>query len=241
MGIFNHYPELQNNILVIIFIILNKSSQTTLKKFLETLDITTLSTHLDIYRCKLRNHAKEINNYHLNILLIITHNLTSQDNNNNYPENKKHLQAIAYSIASFFDRSNKRYSDFTNRKFVEITIQDTLLKIVCFLSKYAECCFILLKSDFTNDFVSYINNFVSRKNSDTKSETTNDRKSLTSAKNKDFIMYITEKKKRKMNVENIKKVCYSIINSVCTIVFNLAKQEDSRIFDEFAIVVRIFF
>lgn len=235
MGKFNHYPELQNNILLIIFSILNKSSTSTVKKFLEIFDIATLSTHLDIYRCKLRNHAKEINNYHLNIYLIITSHFIKQEN----AENNKILISIAYAIASFFNRSNKRYGDFTNRKNVEIQIQDTLLKIVSHLSKVKECCFILLKSEFGNDFVSYINSFVSRK-SDTKSENTYDRRSLTSVKNKDYILYITEKKKRKMNIEVIKKICYSILISVCTIVLNFALQENN-IFDEFAIVVRIFF
>lgn len=231
MGKFNHYPEIQNNILLIIFSLLNKSNTNTIKKFVEIFDIGSLSSHLDIYRCKLRNHAKEINNYHLNIYLILTSHLIKQQN----PENNKNLIAIAYAVARFFDRENKRYGDFTNRKYVEIQIQDTLLKIVSHLSKIKEGCYILLKSEFTNDFITYIFNFVSRK-SDTRSETTNDRRSLTSLKNKDYILYITEKKKRKMNIEVIKKICYSIMNSICTIVLNFALQE-INIFDEFVIVV----
>jgi len=235
MGKFNHYPEIQNNILLIIFSLLNKSTTNVVKKFIEIFDIAALSSHLDIYRCKLKNHAKEINNYHLNIYLIIASHLIKQDD----LQNNKNLVAIAYAIASFFDKNNKRYSDFTNRKNVEIQIQDTILKIVCHLSKIKEGCYILLKSEFIHDFISYINNFVSRK-SDTRSETTNDRRSMTSIKYKDYILYITEKKKRKMNIEVIKKICYSIINSVCTIVLNFALQENN-IFDEFAIVVNIYF
>ena len=235
MGKFNHYPELQNNILLIIFCIINKSDTNAIKKFIEIFDITTLNSHLDIYRCKLRNHAKEINNYHLNILYIITSHLIKLPSN----ENGNSLISIAYAISNFFDKNNKRYNDFTNRKYVEIQIQDTVLKIVNHLSKNKDCCYILLESEFFNDFISYLNNFVNRK-SDTRSETTNDRRSLASMKNKDYILYITEKKKRKMNIEVIKKICVSILFSMCSIVLNISNQED-KIFDQFAIVVKNYF
>jgi len=226
MGKFNHFPELQNNILHCLFCIVNKCNTNSIKKFLDVFDIETFNSHLDIYRCKLRFHAKEINNYHLNILYLITSNLVRQDS----PENKEKLNLIAKSIASFFDKNNKRYQDFTNRKFWEIQIQDTLLKMVNHLSKIKECCNILLKSDFINDFFSYLNNFLCRK-SDTKSE-----RSTASLKYKDYLLYVCEKKKRRINIETIKKYCFSILNSSCNIVLNFALQENT-IFDEFATVV----
>jgi len=156
--------------------------------------------------------------------------LIKQDN----PENNKNLIDIAYAMAEFFDKNNKRFNDFSNRKFVEIHIQDTILKTINNLSKVEECCHILLKSEFANDFISYINNFIKRK-SDSQSENT-DKKSSSSLKNKDYLLYITEKKKRKINIEITIKICYSILLSIINIVYNFALQENT-IFDQFAVVV----
>ena len=117
MGKFNHYPELQNNILCIIFTLLsNKNDIAKVQKFTEIFDILTFNRYLDIYRCKLRSHAKDINFYHLNILYLFTQSL----NKLSLEEKKPYLNDIAISMSYFFDRNNKRYKDFQNKKLLEI-------------------------------------------------------------------------------------------------------------------------
>ena len=220
---FNHYPEVQNNILMILYTILNKSDPKSVEKFVEIFDIQTLDNYLDIYRCKLRSSAKEINSYHLNILYLITSNLIKSGN----PKNTTILITIAHSIGNFFDKQNKRYNDFSKRKFYEIQIQDTILKIVNILSRNGECTKILLETEFFDNLICYIIDFSGKNNSDTKS--------VSSKKQKDYLQRIVEKKIR-LNIDIVKKICFSIMISICNILFNIVNDE-GNLFDIFALLV----
>lgn len=153
-------------------------------------------------------------------------------------ESQSHLIQIAASIALFFDKNNKRFNDFTSRKFYEINIQDLILKIVNLLSKNRDCSDILLQCQFFSDLFSYLNSFAFVKKNDMRSENT-DRKSVRSGKAKDYIQYITDKKKRSLNLDVIKKLCHSILSSTCNIIKNIFNNydEEDQMFDHFSIVV----
>jgi len=244
---FNHYPELQNNILCIIFTLLgNKSDVTKIKKFIEIFEILNLNSFLDIYRCKLRSHAKDINFYHLNILYLFTQSL------NKLPleEKRPYLKEIAISMSYFYDRNNKRYNDFKNRKLLEIQIQDLTLRIINILTKDRECCFVLFECDFFDDLINYLQIFCSNKNdananlnsksqSDIKSlKSINDNKSLKSIKNQGFTSYVIDKKKRRMNADSIKKYLTGIILNILNIIFNISNQDGEDVFDKFTVFVK---
>ena len=110
MGTFNHYPELQNNILCIMFTLLSHKSDdkdkqkkfsdvVKIKKFTDIFEIINLNNYLDIYRCKLRSHAKDVNFYHLNILYLFTQSLNKLPSE----EKKPYLKDIAISMSNFYD------------------------------------------------------------------------------------------------------------------------------------------
>lgn len=235
MGKFNHYPELQNNILCIIFtLISNKSEIGRIKKFIEIFDILNLNSYLNIYRCKLRNHAKDINFYHLNILYIFAQSLNKLPSE----EKKKYLKDISIAMSHFYDTNNKRYNDFKSKKLLEIQIQDLSLRIINILTKDRESCLILLDCDFFNDLINYLNVFSNNK-SDNKG--LSDSRSIKSIKNQGFIAFVIDKKKRRMNSESVKKYLTGIILNILNIIFNISDQEGEDIFDKFTVFVRIIF
>lgn len=237
MGKFNHYPELQNNILCIIFTLLsNKSDLNRIRKFIEIFEILKLNSYLNIYRCKLRSHAKDINFYHLNILYLFTQSINKLP----FEEKKNYLKDIAISMSYFYDNNNKRYSDFKNKKLLEIQIQDLSLRIINILTKDRESCLVLLECDFFNDLINYLTIFCSNSNPNNSSSMKNlsDNKSLKSIKTQGFVTYVIDKKKRRMNPESIKKYLTGIILNILNIIFNISDQEGEDIYDKFTVFVR---
>lgn len=235
MDNFNHYPEIQNNILCIIFTLLsNKNDIGKIKKFIDFFGILDLNSFLDIYRCKLRSHAKDINFYHLNTLYLFT-----QSMNKLPPDEKKpYLKDIALAMSHFYDKNNKRYNDFKNKKLLEIHIQDLSLRIINILTKERECCFILLECDFFNDLFDYLNTFCSNKNDTNKQS---DSKSLKSIKNQGFTTYVMEKKKRRMSPENVKKYLTGIILNILQIIYNISNHDGDEIYGKYSDYVKIYF
>jgi hypothetical protein len=253
---FNHYPELQNNILCIIYNLLgnvnlnasgngngnnnsvgNKSDLGKFKKFTDIIDILSLNSLLDIYRCKLRSHAKDINFYHLNILYLFSQTFYKLP----LEEKKPYLKDIAISISLFFDKNNKRYNDFKNRKLLEIQTQDLILRIINILTREKNCCYVLLDCDFFNDLINYLNTFCSNKNDKndniSTSKSQSDYKSLKSIKNQGFLSYVIDKKKRKMNPDSIKKYLTGIILNILNIIYNISNQEGEDIYNKFTVFV----
>jgi hypothetical protein len=157
-------------------------------------------------------------------------------------EKKTYLKDIAISMSLFFDRNNKRYNDFKNRKLLEIQIQDLILRIISVLTREKDCCYVLLDCDFFDELINYLNIFSSTRNDNVStSKSQSDSKSLKSIKNQGFIPYVIDKKKRKMNPESIKKYLTGIIFNILNIIYNISNQEGEDIYDKFSGVVNIYF
>lgn len=258
---YTHYPDVVKNCYSIFLCLLKRTNEEHLGKFLIIFDLKKFQNSFEIYKFKLRASSKEINLFFINILYILVSFyqkksvrdklIDEEENEDSYENNKnlsnkntqidyvfrdkyfKVLDILANIFSSFFDTTNRRYIDFVKKKFLDLQLQDLLLKIGSILFIYESNVEIILQSDFMNNLVRYLLEFsfgkCEFKSVDKQNILNNQEKQLFN-----FINFINEKKIR--NLETIKKFVSSIILSAFEIYRGLL-QHDNKYFADVAMNV----
>lgn len=265
---YTHYPEIVKNCYSILLCILKKANEDHLSKFLLIFDLKKFQSSFEIYKFKLRASTKEINLFFINILYILVSFFQKksvkdklldsdeykdprvQENVDSVFREKygKIMDFLANSFASFFDTTHRRYIEFVKKKFLDLQIQDLLLKIGSVLFIYEANMEIIMQSDFMNNLVRFLLEFafgkcefrdlnaMQVKNAHLNSGNQNSNSTGKLFGGFNYISYVNEKKMR--NIETIKKFVASIILSAFDIYKNLL-EHDNKYFAEVGINVII--
>ena len=157
----------------------------------------------------------------------------------------KILEILANIFSSFFDTTHRRYIEFVKKKFLELQIQDLLLKIGSILFIYESNMEIIMQSDFMNNLVRYLLEFAFGKcqfQDPNQQQANNNVKGNVSSSGKlqgfNYVNYVNEKKMR--NVEAIKKFAASIILSGFEIYKSLL-EHDNKFFAEVGVNVIFYY
>jgi len=252
---YTHYPNLVKDCYSIILSILKRANEEHLGKFLTVIDLKIFQYSFEIYRFNLRGSLKDINLLFLKILYILVsyfqkksvkEKLIDVENfeqlieldkdriNNAFREKYyKILEILVEIFSSFFDTTNKRYINFVKKKFLDLKLQDLLLKIGSILFVYEINIEKILHSDFMNNLARYLLKFSFGK---CQFMPKTDIDSLRSKDNKiyNFINFISEKKNK--NLDTIKIFTSSIILSAFEIYKELLNH-DNKYFAEVAVYV----
>jgi hypothetical protein len=205
---FAHYPEIHNNILIILYQITNYLDRANLLLTAENLDLDEFKTNFDPYRTKLRSFCRFLNNLHLNILANLS--AIAKTNSENQTEQEGLLQKIMFDLKAYYrysSNSKKRLEDFKTRKFYEVETHEVITRIAVNITKHPNLAFSMLESYFYDDLIEYLIII-----SQTRSET------------KDFIQEVCQKKKK--DSEEIKKYVLSIVENSQQIFLNIMDYED---------------
>jgi hypothetical protein len=238
---------------------LRKANEDHLAKFLLIFDLKKFQNSFEIYKFKLRASAKEINLFFINILYILVSLFQKKSvkeklmNSDLYAlrgekedlffieKYSKILEILANIFSSFFDITHRRYIEFVKKKFLELQIQDLLLKIGSILFIYESNMEIIMQSDFMNNLVRYLLEFAFGKcqfQDPNQQQAINNVKGKVSSSGKlqgfNYVSYVNEKKMR--NVEAIKKFVASIILSAFEIYKSLL-EHDNKFFAEVGVNV----
>jgi hypothetical protein len=209
LGKYFHYPELHNNLLIIIFQITSYLDNQNLFFLSGKLNLEEFKDNFDLYRGKLRVFSKMLNNLHLNILA----NLSDMSKLNPLEEYEEMMKVIMTDLKAFYRKTTankKRYEDFKKRKQYEIEIQEIISRIGVNVTKYNKLSFSLIDSYFYDDIIEYLKN-ISRKGG------------------KDFLQEIKEKKKK--DIEEVKRYTLSIVENSTMILVNVMKSDEEEISD----------
>ncbi len=269
---YTHYPEIVKNCYSILLCILKKANEDHLAKFLLIFDLKKFQSSFEIHKFKLRASAKEINLFFINILYILVSfflkksvkekllaseniqdpRLQQQKRDFSFKEKyAKILEFLANIFSSFFDTTHRRYSDFVKKKFLDLQIQDLLLKIGSVLFIYEANMETIMQSDFTNNLVRYLLEFTFGKcefkdfnavqPSSSSNNRNNNRKGISRNNNSsgklvgfNYINFVNEKKMR--NVETVKKFVASIILSSFEI-YKYLLEHDNKYFADVGLIV----
>jgi hypothetical protein len=208
---YQHYPELHLNILIIIYQLTNKCDSQSLILAADKLNLLVFKDVFEIYRGRLRSFNKMLNSLHLNILS----NFSELPNEENY-ENLTKL--ISLDVKSYYKMSpnyKRRLDDFRIRKKTELEIHETMVRIGSQITKSHKNCEILMDSFFFDDVIEYLIIIgVGEHYDDT--ESLNEK----SSNQADFILKLKEKKK-KQNLEEIKKSVAAVVENSLIIILNV--------------------
>ncbi len=205
---FAHYPEIHNNVLIILYQITNYLDRANLVLTAEKLNLDEFKTNFDPYRTKLRSFCRFLNNLHLNILSNIS--AVAKMNSENKMEREDLLQKIMFDLKAYYRNSGnakKRLEDFKTRKLYEVETHEVITRIAVNITKYHTLAYSMLESYFYDDLIEYLIVI-----------------SQTNAQGKDFIQEVSEKKKR--DVEEIKKYVLSIVENSQLIFIHIMDLED---------------
>lgn len=182
----------------------------------EKINLTIFRDVFDIYRGRLRNFTRLLNSLHLNILSNF-----SDITKGNYDQSYSALmKLISLDIKSFYKMNQtykRRLDDFRIRKKTEFEIHDTIARIGVNITKYEENSNILLESFFFDDIIEFLIIIGVGEHNDNESSNSNNGVNYP---NSDFILKMKEKKK-KMNLEEIKKIVLSIVDNSVKIIVNI--------------------
>lgn len=230
-----HYPELIINTFQIILLILKKTKENNLINFLEIFDLNKFQGCFEIYKFKLRGCFKEINFLFLNILFILisffkqknTKKILLKPNNEIILDKDldfkvkflKIFENLVQIFCGFFDTTHRRYIDFTKRKFMDLQLQDLLLRMGSTIIFYESSIENILNSDFMNNLIRFVLEYRTGKCEYVKNNTHPE-------KNKafDYLDFIYSKKIK--NFDTVKKITSSIILNVLDIYANLLDHEN---------------
>jgi hypothetical protein len=213
MGRFFHYPEVHNNILIILFQITNFLDTNYLIITADKLNLEEFKDLFDPYRSRLRTFCKFLNNLHLNIL----GNISDISKNGALEQYEPIMKDIMMDLKAFYRKtanSRKRLEDFKHRKLNEVEIHEVITRIGVNVTKYQKLIISLLESYFYDDIIEYL--IVIAK---------------TNMNGKDFISALAEKKKK--NVDEVKRYVLAIIENSQAILINVMNSDDEDIPDLF--------
>jgi len=213
MGKFYHYPEIHNNILIILFQITNFLDSKNLVLTANKLNLDEFKDLFDPYRSRLRTFCRFLNNLHLNIL----GNISDISKNAAMEEYEPIMKGVMFDLKAFYRKtanSRKRLEDFKSRKLNEVEIHEVITRIGLNVTKYQKLVLSLLESYFYDDIIEYI--IVIAK---------------TNVNGKDFIINLAEKKKK--SVEEIKRWTLAILENSQQILINVMNSDDEEIPDLF--------
>jgi hypothetical protein len=236
---YMHFPELIINTLQIILIILKKTNETNLINFFDIFDLNKFINCFEIYKFKLKGCFKEINFLYLNIISIlisffkqkqIKKFLFKQEKDINFDNEKdvelrnkflKIFENLTLIFCGFFDITHKRYIDFTKKKFMDIYLQDLLLRIGSVIISYDIALENILNSDFMNNLIRYVIEFSFGKCEFNRNIINN----KSQERNKyDYLNFISQNKIK--NFEVIKKICSSIVLNILDIYASLLNHDN---------------
>ena len=266
---YTHYPEIVKNCYSILLCILKKANEDHLAKFLLIFDLKKFQSSFEIHKFRLRASAKEINLFFINILYILVSFflkksvreklLDSEESEEPHQRLKvdfsfrekysKILDFLTNIFSAFFDTTHRRYIEFSKKKFLDLQIQDLLLKIGSVLFIYEANMEIIMQSDFMNNLIRFLLEFAFGKcefkdinamqphnnNNNNKNGIRNNNNSsgkLISEFN--YISYVNEKKMK--NVETIKKFVASINLSTFEI-YKYLLEHDNKYFADVGLIV----
>lgn len=216
---YYHYPEIHNNILIILYQITNYLDTANLCLTAEKLNLEEFKEFFDPFRGRLRIFCKFLNNLHLKILA----NLSDIVKNNADPEFEPILKNIMFNLKSFYrnnPNAKKKLEDFKSRKLYEVEIQETITRIGVNVTKYEKLSFSMLESYFYDDIVEYL--IVIAKTNENK---------------KDFIQIVAEKKRK--NIDEVKRYILSIVENSQNILLNIVDSENEEISDAVFQIVKL--
>jgi len=172
------------------------------------LDLEVFKKSFDYYRGNFKMFEKVIHYLHLNLLSHISCTLSCDNLNSNEEKNIEIMKDDILSImnlvtldlkASFNHISSfkKRYTNFKNKRFEEIELQNTITTIALFLLKEKKLIIKLIDDDslFLYDLINYISTIVSSEES-----------------NKNLFIQVLTKGSIKENKENSSKIQFCIGN-----------------------------
>lgn len=263
---YTHYPEIVKNCYSILLCILKKANEDHLAKFLLIFDLKKFQSSFEIYKFKLRASAKEINLFFINILYILVSFFQKKSvkekllNSNDEPHQPqkadlafkekytKIFDFLANIFSAFFDTTHRRYIEFVKKKFLDLQIQDLLLKIGSILFTYEANMEIIMQSDFTNNLVRFLLEFAFGKCEFKDINILQPKSGLVTGNNGNnnssrklnlgfnYVNFVNEKTIR--NIETIKKFVASIVLSAFEIYRSLL-EHDNKYFAEVGINVII--
>jgi hypothetical protein len=207
------------NIMVIIYQLTNYCDSQSLIWASEKLNLSVFREAFEMYRGRLRNFNKLMNNFHLSILS----NFADITKTVYDPTFEPLTKLITEDIKSFY-KSSKNYKNrldnFRVKKRLEFDIHDTITRIGVNITKYESNSILLMDSLFFDDIIEYLIIIAIGENNDNESTNSNN------VGNADFILRMKEKKK-KMNMEEIKKVVVSIVENSALIMINIMTSSDA--------------
>jgi hypothetical protein len=210
---YQHYPEMHRNILIIIYQLTNFCDSQSLIWAAEKLNLLVFSNVFEIYRGRMKNFNKILNNLHLNILSNFSEIITET----NYYQYEDLSNLISKDIKAYYKNTpnfKRRFEDFQQRKYYEIEIHETITRIGANITRSENSCKNLMNSLFFEDIIQFlivIANCQSKDDSQVSEGSNN---------GPDFILRVNEKKK-KTNLEKIKKIVASILHQSLDIINNI--------------------
>jgi hypothetical protein len=204
---FQHYTELHLNILIIIFQLTNRCNKDSLIFAAEKLNLSVFRDSFELYRGKLKSSNKMLNNLHLNILINFSHVATNDDSYDNLMKLISNDLKFYYRMSQSYKR---RLDDFRNRKKYELDIHELITRLGVYVSKNQKNIQNLMDSFFFDDIIEYLIIIGVGENNDYDSVHCSS----------DFILR-TKEKKKKTNLEEIKKMTFNIIDNTLLIILNI--------------------
>lgn len=226
---FQHYTELHINLLSILYQLTSLSDPHSLILLAKSLDLAIFKDGFDMFRGRLRGAQRTVNHLHLAVLANISEL-------SKYKEEEETVDAILALIAqdlNAFYRITKTYKkrleDFRKKKKYDVEVHELMTRIGVNITKHSTHCKDLMDSYYFDDIIEYLIIIgVGEQNE-------NDEENF---KGLDFIAKIKEKKK-KSNIDEIKKTTASIVDNSLKIIINIMSSPN-EISDSFSTKVKPF-
>lgn len=223
---FFHFPEIHLNINLILISLtshLKESEELILFSIADKFDFDALKSNFRIFRGKFVGLTKLINISHLNLIK----NFVSYNGKLEPTAYEMLSRSVFYCFRDYFKTDStymKRYSEFSERKLVEVELHEICLNIAYNITKHKKMVRLMFDCEFYDDLIDYLiviaNGY---------EEETNENSTI----NKDYIDKILDKRKKKELDPGLMKIIGNIVKFSTSIILNLYKSGDKEVISEF--------
>lgn len=223
---FFHFPEIHLNINLILISLtshLLDSEELILFSIADKFDFEALKTNFRIFRGKFVGLTKLINVSHLNLIK----NFVTYTGKLEPTAYEMLSRSVFYCFRDYFKTDStyiKRYSEFIERKLVEVNLQEICLNIAYNITKHKKMVRLMFDCEFYDDLIEYMIIIANGHE-----EETNENSTIS----KDFLDKILDKRKKKEPDSALTKIISNIVKYSTSIILNLYKSGDKEVISEF--------